>query len=210
MISVAVKDSKGKETGRVDLLPAVFEAPVKPVVLREVVNRYMANQRQGTHSTKTQAMVSGGGRKPWKQKHTGRARQGSTRATQWRGGGTTFGPHPRSYWTKMPKKKRQVALRSALSDLAQKNSVFVVEDFGLSAKPKTKDALALLAALGLAEKKVLILTDAPNSTLILSARNLPNVKVSVVNNLNIYDLLYYDALILSRPALERIQEMYQS
>jgi len=194
----------------VDLLPAVFEAPVKPVVLREVVNRYMANQRQGTHSTKTQAMVSGGGRKPWKQKHTGRARQGSTRATQWRGGGTTFGPHPRSYWTKMPKKKRQVALRSALSDLAQKNSVFVVEDFGLSAKPKTKDALALLAALGLAEKKVLILTDAPNSTLILSARNLPNVKVSVVNNLNIYDLLYYDALILSRPALERIQEMYQS
>ncbi len=210
MISVAVKDSKGKETGRVDLLPAVFEAPVKPVVLREVVNRYMANQRQGTHSTKTQAMVSGGGRKPWKQKHTGRARQGSTRATQWRGGGTTFGPHPRSYWTKMPKKKRQVALRSALSDLAQKNSVFVVEDFGLSAKPKTKEALALLAALGLAEKKVLILTDAPNSTLILSARNLPNVKVSVVNNLNIYDLLYYDALILSRPALERIQEMYQS
>jgi len=210
MISVAVKDSKGKETGRVVLLPAVFEAPVKPVVLREVVNRYMANQRQGTHSTKTQAMVSGGGRKPWKQKHTGRARQGSTRATQWRGGGTTFGPHPRSYWTKMPKKKRQVALRSALSDLAQKNSVFVVEDFGLSAKPKTKEALALLAALGLAEKKVLILTDAPNSTLILSARNLPNVKVSVVNNLNIYDLLYYDALILSRPALERIQEMYQS
>jgi large subunit ribosomal protein L4 len=206
MLSVAIKDMKGQETGRLELAPAVFEAPIKPIVVREAINRYLANQRQGTAATKTRAEVSGGGRKPWKQKHTGRARQGSIRAIQWRHGGIAFGPQPRSYWTKMPKEKRRVALRSAFAALAKDEHITVLESIELGAKPRTKAVLEMLDTLGVADRKVLIVTDIPNPVLILSARNLPGVKVSVVNNINIYDLLVFDQLILSRAALEKIQE----
>jgi len=206
MLSVTIKDMKGQETGRLELNPALFEAPIKPIVVREAVNRYLANQRQGTAATKTRAEVSGGGRKPWKQKHTGRARQGSIRAIQWRHGGIAFGPQPRSYWTKMPKEKRRVALRSAFAALAKDEHITVLESIELGAKPRTKAVLEMLDTLGVADRKVLIVTDIPNPVLILSARNLPDVKVSVVNNINIYDLLVFDQLILSRAALEKIQE----
>ncbi len=210
MASAAVKNVQGQETGTVELSSSVFDAPVKPVVMREVLNAYLANQRQGTASTKTQATVSGGGRKPWKQKHTGRARQGSIRANQWRGGGIAFGPHPRDYSKPLPRKKRQLALRGALTSLAQQGKVTVVEAFDLGDSPKTKTAVAMLEALGLTDKKVLLVSETPNQTLVLSARNLPNVKVSVYNNLNIFDLLYHDHLVVDRAALTRIQETFGS
>lgn len=210
MLSVAIKDMNGQETGRLELNPALFEAPIKPIVVREAVNRYLANQRQGTACAKTRAEVSGGGRKPWKQKHTGRARQGSIRAIQWRHGGVAFGPRPRSYWTKMPKEKRRVALRSAFAALAKDERMIVLDRIELGQKPRTKAVLEMLEALAVADRKVLILTDIPNPVLILSARNLPTVKVSVVNNINIFDLLVYDQLIVSRAALEKIQETFGS
>jgi len=210
MASAAVKNLQGQETGTVELSSSVFEAPVKPVVMREVLNAYLANQRQGTASTKTQSAVSGGGRKPWKQKHTGRARQGSIRANQWRGGGIAFGPQPRDYGKPLPRKKRRVALRGALTSLAQQGKVTVVETFDLGETPKTKNALAMLEALGLTDQKVLLVSESPNTRLVLSARNLPNVKVSVCNNLNIFDLLYHDHLVVDRAALTRIQETFGS
>lgn len=210
MLSVAVKDSKGKETGRVDLAPAVFEAPVRPVVVREAVDVYLANQRQGTHSTKTRHYVSGGGRKPWRQKHTGRARQGSIRAPQWRHGATAFGPLPRDYSMKLTKKKRRAALLSALSALAKEGHLIVVSDFGLGSTPRTKDMVEFLKAHDLADKKTLIITESPNEVLQLSARNLLKVKVSVAVNLNIFDLLYCDRLVMTRAALDLAQEMFGS
>jgi large subunit ribosomal protein L4 len=208
MMNASVKNLQGQETGKVELPSAVFEAPEKPVVMREVLNAYLANQRQGTASTKTRGLVRGGGRKPWRQKHTGRARHGSIRTNIWRGGGVTFGPLPRDYTKQVPRKKRRAALRSALSFLAKENQITVVEAFDLGDAPKTKAVIAILDAFDLAEQKVLFVTDVPDEILIRSARNLPNVKVSVCNNLNIFDLLYHDHVVLSRPALEKIQETF--
>ncbi len=207
-MNASVKNLQGQETGKVELPSAVFEAPEKPVVMREVLNAYLANQRQGTASTKTRGMVRGGGRKPWRQKHTGRARHGSIRTNIWRGGAVVFGPLPRDYTKQVPRKKRRAALRSALSSLAKENQITVVEAFDLGDSPKTKAVIAILDAFGLAEQKVLFVTDVPEEILIRSARNLPNVKVSVCNNLNIFDLLYHDHVVLSRPALEKIQETF--
>lgn len=210
MFNLAIQNITGQETGHVDLSPAVFEAPIKPIVIREALNRFLANQRQGTAATKTRAMVSGGGRKPWKQKHTGRARQGSIRSPQWRHGGTAFGPQPRSYWTQMPKEKRRVALRSAFSSLAKENRIMVVEAFNLGDTPKTKAVLTMLEALKVQDAKVLLVNGDVNPVLIKSARNLPNVKVSVVQNINIFDLLYYDRVVISRAGLDKIQETFGS
>lgn len=210
MLNASVKSLKGQETGSVELASSVFEAPVKAVVIREVLNAFLANQRQGTASTKTRAMVSGGGRKPWRQKHTGRARQGSIRAIQWRGGGIAFGPQPRDYSKRINRKKRRIAILGALSSLAQQQKITVVEGFQLGDKPKTKAVLAILDAFGLADQKVLFVTETPNETLLLSARNLPNVKVSVCNNLNIFDLLTHDHLLVDRSALVKIQETFGS
>lgn len=210
MLTVSIKDSKGNETGKVELKESVFEAPIRPVVMREAATAYLANQRQGTASTKTRAFVSGGGRKPWRQKGTGRARQGSIRSPQWRHGGIAFGPTPRDHSVDMPRQKRRVALRSALSSIASEGRLSVVDGFGLGETPKTKDVIAFLKALGLEGKKVLLVTDAPDGILMRSARNVPGVQVSVVNNLNIYDLLVYDQLVATRPALEKIQETFGS
>jgi len=210
MLNASVKSIEGQETGTVELESAVFEAPVKPVVLREVLNAFLANQRQGTASTKTRAMVRGGGRKPWRQKHTGRARQGSIRVNLFRGGGVTFGPQPRDYTKRINRRKRRLALVGALSSLAQQEKVTVVEAFDLGEKPRTKNVLAMLEAFGIADQKVLLVTETPNELLQLSSRNLPNVKVSVYNNLNIFDLLYHDHLVLDRAALAKIQETFGS
>lgn len=210
MLNASVKTLQGQETGKVELASSVFEAPIKPVVIREVLNAHLANRRQGTAATKTRAMVSGGGKKPWRQKHTGRARQGSIRAIQWRGGGIAFGPQPRDYTKRINRRKRRLALVGALSSLAQENKLTVVEAFDLGAKPKTKAVLSMLEALGIGDKKVLFVTETPNETLILSARNIPGVKVSVYNNINIFDLLYFDQLVLDRAALAKIQETFGS
>lgn len=210
MLNASVKTLKGQETGKVELPSAVFEAPVKTVVMREVLNAFLANQRQGTASTKTRAFVSGGGKKPWRQKGTGRARQGSIRASQWRGGATAFGPTPRDYTKRVNRKKRRIALVSALTSLAQEGKISVIDSFDLGALPKTKNMVALLEAFGLSGQKVLLVTDAPHDVLLRSARNLPDVKVSVYNNLNIFDLLYHDHLVVDRAALAKIQETFGS
>src|SRR5437588_4553535 len=145
--TAAVYDREGKETGTLELPPSVFNAPVNAAVLHQAVRRQQANDRQGTHDTKTRGEVSGGGRKPWKQKGTGRARQGSTRAPQWRHGGTVFGPHPRSYEQKMPRKQRRLALRAALSARSQEGAVRVVEEIVLD-EPKTRVVAELFDQLG--------------------------------------------------------------
>lgn len=161
--------------------------------------------RQGTYCTKTRAEVSGGGRKPWKQKGTGRARQGSIRATQWKGGGIALGPKPRDYSIKMNRKERQLALKSALSYLAKEKRVMVVDKFDLETN-KTKDFKAMLNTLELADKKVLLVADELTENLILASRNLENVILMETNEINVYDLLNADVLLMNSEALKEVEE----
>jgi large subunit ribosomal protein L4 len=182
-------------------LPAdVFDGTVNEPVLHTAVRAYRNNQRQGTHQTKTRSFVSGGNRKPWKQKGTGRARQGSTRAPHWRGGGTVFGPQPRDYTTDVPRKVRQLARRSALNARARETGLHVVERFSFSA-PKTSELAVLLGKLGVDGGKVLVLTAAHNQNVYLSGRNLPNVDVMRYADASAYDILWSDAVVVEEGAL---------
>jgi large subunit ribosomal protein L4 len=182
-------------------LPAdVFDGTVNEPVLHTAVRAFLNNQRQGTHQTKTRSFVSGGNQKPWKQKGTGRARQGSTRAPHWRGGGIVFGPHPRDYTTEVPRKVRQLARRSALNARARETGVHVVERFSFTA-PKTQELVALLARLGIDGRKVLVLTAAHSPNVYLSGRNLPNVQVMRYADASAYDILWSDALVVEEGAL---------
>lgn len=178
----------------------LFDGTVNEPVLHQVIKAYLNNQRQGNASTKTRSYVSGGNQKPWKQKGTGRARQGSTRAPHWRGGGTVFGPHPRSYFTEVPKKVKQLARKSALNARAREDALHVVAQFPL-AKPKTQDLLAFLAKLGVAERKVLLLTAAHNEPVYLSGRNLQNVSVLRWSDASAYDIIHADQVIVEEGAL---------
>lgn len=209
MPEVTLKKQDGAEAGRFSLEASVFEAEINPVLVREVYNAYMTNQRQGTHSTKTRGFVSGGGKKPWKQKGTGRARQGSIRATQWRGGAIAFGPLPRDYREKVNRKKRQGAFRSVISAMHASGSIIFVDDIALSA-PKTKEVIALREKLG-ARGKTLIVTVGANESLARAAANLGSNKttptrVSHVDAISIYDLLVCDTLIITREAGQALQE----
>jgi large subunit ribosomal protein L4 len=182
-------------------LPAdVFDGTVNEPVLHTAVRAYLNNQRQGTHQTKTRSFVSGGNQKPWKQKGTGRARQGSTRAPHWRGGGTVFGPQPRDYTTEVPRKVRQLARRSALNARARETGLHVVERFSFAA-PKTRELAALLGKLGIDRGKVLVLTAVHNPNVYLSGRNLPNVEVMRYADASAYDILWSDALLVEEGAL---------
>jgi large subunit ribosomal protein L4 len=182
-------------------LPAdVFDGTVNEPVLHTAVRAYRNNQRQGTHQTKTRSFVSGGNRKPWKQKGTGRARQGSTRAPHWRGGGTVFGPQPRDYTTDVPRKVRQLARRSALNARARETGLHVVERFSFAA-PKTSELAVLLGKLGVDGGKVLVLTAAHNQNVYLSGRNLPNVDVMRYADASAYDILWSDAVVVEEGAL---------
>lgn len=203
MPSVAIKTVTGKDAGTMDLHEAVFSVPKNEVLVREVYNAFMANQRQGTHSTKTRGMVSGGGRKPWRQKGTGRARQGSIRSPQWRGGAIIFGPSPRDYREKVNRRKRRAALCSVLTARLEEGNIIVMDEPNFSV-PRTKDAMALLDAVG-ADGKTLILTSEVNENLVIAMRNIPWVRVEVANCLNIYDLLVADTIIATRAALETVQ-----
>jgi large subunit ribosomal protein L4 len=202
--SVKVFDVDGKETGEVQLPPEIFSAPVNEAVLHQALLRQQANERQGTHQTKTRGEVSGGGKKPWKQKGTGRARQGSTRAPQWRHGGTVFGPHPRSYEQKMPRKQRRLALRAALSARVRDGAFRVVDEIALDA-PKTKTLDSLFTAL---QAGVRILFVLPEHDLLLekSTRNLASVKTILVSNLNVGDVLAADTVVLTRKALTQVED----
>jgi large subunit ribosomal protein L4 len=197
------KAGKGKG-GSVELDPAVFEAAVKPHLFHAEVRRQLAKRRAGTHSTKNRALVSGGGIKPWKQKGTGRARQGTIRAPQWAGGGIVFGPVPRSYEHALPKKVRRAALRSALSLRLREGKLMVAEALALEA-PRTKLLLEALRGLGF-EGSVLVVIEAENRNLELAARNLQKVDVLRADGLNVYDVLRHEGLLLTKGALARIHE----
>lgn len=206
MPNVAVFDVTGKEVGKIDLSDAVFGIEPNAVVMHEVVVNYLANQLQGTQSALTRSEVSGGGKKPWRQKGTGHARQGSTRAPQWTHGGIVFAPKPRSYRYTVNKKVRRLALKSALSSKVQEESLVVLDSMTMDAY-KTKTVAAMLNALG-AEKKALIVLPSVDQKLIKSANNIPGVKTAQVNTINVYDILNADKLIVLKDAVAKIEEVY--
>lgn len=202
--SVTVYDAEGKESGQLELPPAIFDVPVNAAVLHQAALRQEANDRQGTAQTKTRGEVSGGGRKPWKQKGTGRARQGSTRSPQWRHGGTVFGPHPRSYDQKMPRKQRRLALRAALSAKTQEGVMRVVEEIVLE-EPRTRVVADLFTQLGAGARTLFVI---PEHDLMLekSTRNLVTVKTVLAQNLSVEDVVMADTIVMTRAALAVIEE----
>ena len=205
MPTVKVRNLKNEEIGEVQLSDAVFGAPLNEPLIHAAVRNFMANARQGTSATKTRGDVSGAGRKLWKQKGTGRARIASLRSPLWKGGGNTHGPQPRDWSYGMPRKMRQGALRSALSERVREGNVVVVDGWSID-KPKTKDFAASLGSLGF-EGKTLIVDSLENENLILSARNIRRAKVVNSFGLNIYDLLYHDHLVLSREAAQELEQL---
>ena len=205
-----VYDMKGAEAGTIELNDGIFAVPVNPIVIHEAVKQYLANQRQGTQSTLTRTEVRGGGRKPWRQKGTGRARQGSIRAPQWTHGGVALGPKPRSYRITMNKKAKRHALKSAFSSKVAAEEFIVVDSLAFDA-PKTKKMVEVLAALNAAGKKALIVVDAKsdaNDIVISSARNIEGVKTLYVNTLNVYDIIKHDVLIMTKDAVNKTEEVY--
>jgi large subunit ribosomal protein L4 len=204
-MQLPVLNMAGERIGEVELSDAIFAAPINNGLMHQALVRQLANARLGTHKTKTRSEVRGGGRKPWRQKGTGRARQGSIRASQWVGGGVAFGPQPRSYAQKMPKKMRQSALRGALSAKASSEQIIVVDGLNMDV-PKTKDMLNALVAWGVQDQNTLLVLPERGMIVERSARNLPKVKTLLTNYLNIQDLLGYDVLILSKASLDQIHE----
>jgi large subunit ribosomal protein L4 len=199
-----VKDMTGKETGQIEVSDVVFGAPVNKPLMHQALVRQLSNARLGTHDTKSRGEVRGGGRKPWKQKGTGRARQGSTRASQWVGGGIAFGPTPRTYVKAMPKKMHRAALRSALSVKASAGQIVVLDGLNLS-EAKTKLAVQMFKALGVNEQNVLFVVADRNDNVDRSVRNLPTVKLLQPGYLNVRDLLGYDVLVMAKDAVEVVE-----
>lgn len=206
MPQVTVFDMTGKSVGEMTLSDAIFGIEPNTSVMHAAVVNYLANQRQGTQSTLTRSEVSGGGRKPWKQKGTGRARQGSTRAPQWTHGGIALGPKPRDYGYELPKKVKRLALKSAFSTKVADNDLIVVDNIAVEGF-KTKAVVEMLSKLG-ADKKTLIVMPELDQKLIKSAANIPGVKTALVNTINVYDILNYDKFIVAKGALEKIEEVY--
>ncbi len=206
MPNMKVVDMAGKEVGTMELSETVFGAEVNSSVLHSAVKMYLANQRQGTQSTLSRSEVSGGGKKPWKQKGTGRARQGSTRAPQWTHGGIALGPKPRSYRLTMNKKEKRVAMFSALSSKVQANNMVIVDNITAESY-KTATMVSMLNALGAAKKALIVLPEA-NATVIKSCANIPGVTTVLYNTMNVYDILNCDTLIAAKAAVEKIEEVY--
>ena len=206
MPKVKVYDMAGKSVGEMDLSESVFAVTPNAGALHAAVRNYLANQRQGTQSTLTRTEVSGGGRKPWRQKGTGHARQGSIRAPQWRHGGIALGPKPRDYSFSLNKKLRRVAIKSAFSSKVLEDAMIVVDQITCDAY-KTKTVVNMLKALG-ADKKALIVMPAKNEQFIKSAANIPGVKTALVNTLNVYDVLNCNKFIVAKEAVAQIEEVY--
>ena len=204
MASLDVVNLKNEKAGSIELAPEIFAARIRPHLYHAEVSRQLAVRRQGTHSTKNRAAVSGGGAKPYRQKGTGRARQGTTRAPQWAGGGVVFGPVPRSYRHKLPKKMRRAALLSALSQWARDGAITVVEELEIS-EYKTKAVVKILSALGLSGEEVLVVIDAAKPVLEASVRNLPGVGLVRAEGLNVYDVLRHPKLLLTRAAVASLE-----
>lgn len=206
MAKVTIYDMTGKSVGERELNDAIFAVTPNKAVLHEVVKNYLANQRQGTQSTLTRTEVSGGGKKPWRQKGTGRARQGSTRAPQWTHGGIVFAPKPRDYTVTLNKKVKRLAMQSALSSKVQDNEMIVVDAIKTEGY-KTKTIAEMLKALG-SDKKALIVLPEVDAEVIASAANIPGVKTAQVNTLNVYDILNADKFIVAKDAVSKIEEVY--
>ena len=206
MPKVTVLDMAGKEVSKIDLSDAVFGIEPSKAFMHDIVKNYLANQRQGTQSALTRAEVSGGGKKPWRQKGTGHARQGSTRAPQWTHGGIVFAPKPRSYRYTLNKKVRRLAMKSALSSKVLDNELVVLDKIAMD-EYKTKTIAAMLKAVG-SEKKALIVLPEKNEKVIASAANIPGVKTALVNTLNVYDILNADKFIVLQDAIAQIEEVY--
>jgi large subunit ribosomal protein L4 len=197
----------GEAIGEVELPDELFSAPVNVAVLHQVVTAQLAGRHLGTHDTKKRGEVSGGGKKPYRQKGTGRARQGSTRSPNYAGGGVVFGPHPRSYAQRLPRQMKRLALCGALTAKLDDDAIRIVDGIGLEG-PRTRDLVEVLAALGRAEGRVLIVAPGTDETLILSARNLPRVEVIRADSLNVVALLNADTVLIEQPALSKMEEVY--
>ena len=206
MPNIKVVNMTGAQVGEIALSDVIFGAEVNEAVLHAAVRAYLLNQRQGTQSTLTRSEVSGGGRKPWKQKGTGRARQGSTRSPQWTHGGIALGPKPRSYTTKLNKKVKQIALFSALSSKVANNEMIVVDAI-TATEFKTKTMVAMLNAIG-AGKKSLVVLEAPDAMVVKSLANIAGVKIAYANTLNAYDILNCNSIVFAQNAVAKIEEVY--
>ena len=205
MANVSVYNIEGKEVGSIELNDAVFGVEVNEHLVHMAVVNQLANNRQGTQSAKTRSEVSGGGRKPQRQKGTGHARQGSTRSPQWTGGGVVFAPKPRDYSFKMNKKEKRIALLSALSSKVADNKIVVLDSFNLD-EVKTKKFAEVMSNLKV--DKALVVIEGENKNVVLSGRNIPTVKVSATNEINTYDVLKYETLVVTKAAVEKLEEVY--
>jgi large subunit ribosomal protein L4 len=210
MATANVYDQNGSRAGSVDLPKSIFEVEVNEFVVHEVVVAYLANQRQGTVNTKERSDVRGGGKKPWRQKGTGRARAGTIRSPLWRGGGTTFGPHPRDHRLKVNKKTRRLALKSSLTARAADGDIMVLKAMSFD-KPKTSAFAALLKSMeAYPRKKALVVVDKADAATLKSARNLAGVRVALASDVTTYDVVWADKIVLTSAALQRMEEVYAS
>ena len=205
MATVDVKNIQGQSVGSIDLEPKIFDIEINEHAVHMAVVQYLANNRQGTKSTKTRAEVRGGGRKPWRQKGTGRARQGSIRSPQWTGGGVVFAPKPRDFSFKLNKKLKRLALKSVLTDKVRNGNLVVLDEINFP-EVKTKNMVGVCKSLELG--KALFVMDGSNKNVMLSARNIPTVKTAGVNTINVYDILNYESLVVTKEAVQKIQEVY--
>ncbi len=211
MPQTTLYDRAGKSLGSIELAEVLFAAPVNAAVLHQVVTAQLAGRHLGTHDTKTRGEVRGGGAKPYRQKGTGRARQGSKRAPHYAGGGVVFGPHPRSYEQRLPRKMKRLALRGALTAKFGDDAIRVIDSFGFDG-PRTRELVAVLEAIGAGDgsaRRVLVVAPGRDETLVLSARNLPRVEVILADSLNVVDLLNADTVLIEQPALARMEEVYK-
>ena len=205
MASVAVYNIEGKEVDKLELNDSVFGVEINEHLVHMAVVGQLANKRQGTQSAKTRSEVSGGGKKPWRQKGTGHARQGSTRSPQWTGGGVVFAPKPRDYSVKMNKKEKQLAMKSVLTSKVQEEKLIVVDEFKMD-EIKTKKFVEIMN--NLKAEEAFVVTKDVEENLVCSANNVPSVKTAVVNEINVYDILKYDTLVLTKDAVAAIEEVY--
>ena len=206
MATVTVKNMQGDDVGSMDLDDSIFGIKINKHAVHMAVVQYLANRRQGTKSTKTRSEVRGGGRKPWRQKGTGRARQGSTRSPQWTGGGVVFAPKPRDFSFRLNKKLKRLALKSVLTDKLNNEKLIVLDKLELP-EIKTKSMVSVCSNLEIG-KALVVIESSENKNVILSARNIPEIKTAYVNTINVYDILHHDSLVVTKEAMEKIQEVY--
>ncbi|NWF76166.1 MAG: 50S ribosomal protein L4 [Nitrospirae bacterium] len=206
MPEIEVKDRNNNTVEKITLNDGIFAVSANMGVIHEAIVNFLANQRQGTAATKTRGMVRGGGKKPWRQKHTGRARAGSIRSPLWRGGGTVFGPQVRDYSCALPKKQKRLALLSAINEKISNGEVVVIDELSLE-KPKTKNMIEILKNFGFEKKSVLIVIPEKDDAILLSTRNIPGVDVTRVMDLNTYDVIVHDILLMTKDAIKRLEEI---